>query len=146
MSCKKDLSTLPILFGCPSNDELFLVNNAIGGYNNDGSGRGYAYRKWSDIKNCIIGTVVAPYIGVVDRGNPNDPVSGTPLFQNDLLIGLGANNNEEIQIVLAEILRSNFGDNKSFEFNSTTGEINLDYNSSGEQFTPGSSLYIDRNQ
>lgn len=146
MSCKKDLETLPILLGCPSNNELILVRNAIGGWNNTGGSTGYAWRKWSDLKNCVIGTVVAPYVGVVDRGQTNDPVSGTSIFQNNLLLGLGQNNNGEIQIVYAEILRSNFGDNKSFEFDGITGEINLDYNGSGEEFVPGSSLYIDRNQ
>lgn len=146
MSCGKDASTLPTLLGCPSDDELFFVSNAIGGYNTDGSGKGFGWRKWLYIKNCIIGTDVAPYVGVVDRGNPNDPVSGTSIFQSDLLIGLGASNNGDVQIVYAEVLRSSFAENVSFNFDPTTGTIDLNYNGSGERWNPNSSLWIDRNQ
>lgn len=87
-----------------------------------------------------------PYIGVVDRGNPNDPVSGTSIFQNDMLIGLGSTNNGDISIQYAEAVRNSFGANKSFDYDPILGTIDLDYNSSGEEFYPGSSLWIDRNQ
>lgn len=90
--------------------------------------------------------ILPPYIGVVDRGNPNDPVSGQSTFQNDSLKGLGASNDDEIQINYAEQIRSSFGVNKSFNYDSLTGTIDLNYNSSGEEFYPGSSLWIDRNQ
>jgi len=92
------------------------------------------------------GTVTHPYVGVVDRGLPTDPVSGTSQFQNNSLIGLGASNNNDIQIVYAEILRSSYGANQSFIYYPTTGMIDLNYNSSGEQFFSGYTLQIDLNQ
>lgn len=92
------------------------------------------------------GTVTHPYVGVVDRGLPTDPVSGTSQFQNNSLIGLGASNNNDIQIVYAEILRSSYGVNQSFIYYPTTGIIDLNYNSSGEQFFSGYTLQIDLNQ
>jgi hypothetical protein len=87
-----------------------------------------------------------PYVGVVDGGNPNDPVSGTPIFQNNSLKGLGSTNSGKIQITYAEIVRSSFGQNQSFIYNSVTGTIDLNYNSSGEEFNPDSTLWVNRNQ
>lgn len=144
MSCQADeLSSLPLLNGCPSDNEWFLVGNAIGGL---GAG-GYARRLWVDIKRCIFNTVL-PYIGVVGRGQPNDPTAGISTFTNAQLAGLGANHNGEIQIVYAEQLRSNFGENASFTYtdNGTTGTIDLDYLGSGETFNVNSTLCVDRNQ
>lgn len=143
MSCQSDeLSSLPLLLGCPADDEWFLVGNATGGI---GVG-GYARRAWADIKRCILSTVLLPYVGVVDRGQPNDPVSGVSTFTNALLVGLGANHNGEIQIVYGEQLKSNFGENQTFDFDPITGTINLDFNGSGETFNPQSTLWVDRNQ
>lgn len=89
---------------------------------------------------------IPPYIGVVDRGNPTDPISGTSIFQDDSLIGLGATNGGNIQINYGEVIRSSFGSGQTFTFDNVTGEIDLDFNGSGEQFFTGSSLWIDRNQ
>lgn len=140
MACEgQELSGLPVLLGCPSDTELLLVVGAIGG---QGAG-GYALRSWANIKKCITSSV-SPFIGVVDRGNPNDPVSGTPIFQNDLLIGLGSSNNGNIQMVIDEILMSTFGQNKSFDFDPITGTVDMSY--SGNNFQPLSGVFIDRNQ
>lgn len=142
MSCSIEAIGLPVIQGCPSYNELFLVFGAVGG-----SGASLAgLRRWRDLKECIVGTVVTPYVGVVDRGNATDPVSGTSTFQSNALIGLGSQNNGDVQIVYGETLRSNFGINASFSFNSATGTINLDFNGSGEEFFTGASLWIDRNQ
>lgn len=141
MSCQADeLSSLPLLNGCPADDEWFLVGNAVGG---EGIG-GYARRTWADIKACIFSRI-DPYIGVVDRGQATDPVSGTDTFTTAELAGLGARHNGEIQIVYAEVLRSNFGENASFTYtdNGGTGTIVLN---SGEEWNPNSSLFVDRNQ
>lgn len=139
MACEgTELSSLPLLFGCPGTNEWILVGNAIGG---SGDGR-YARRKWGDIKNCITGTVRLPYIGVVDRGNPGDPVSDTGIFQNDSLIGLGSDNNGEIQMVIDETLYSNFGLNASFTYDPVSGTVDISPN----KFTPQSGVFIDRNQ
>lgn len=142
MSCQADeLSSLPLLFGCPGDDEWFLVGNAEGGV---GVGK-YARRQWVDLKRCVFNTI-SPYVGVVDRGNATDPVSGTGIFTSTLLAGLGTTNNGDIQIVLGEVLRSNFGDNASFAYTDNgdgTGTITLN---TPETFFPGSTLFVDRNQ
>lgn len=86
-----------------------------------------------------------PYVGIVDGGDPNDPVSGTGIFQNDALIGLGSTNGGKIQIVYADVLRSNYGVLKSFDYDNVAGIIDLTFNS-GEQFFAGYGLQVDRNQ
>lgn len=48
--CGKELNTLPILGGCPSDSEYFLVVNAVGGY---GAG-GYALRSWGNLVLCLL--------------------------------------------------------------------------------------------
>ena len=49
-ACATEFSSLPLLAGCPSDDEYFLVGNAIGGL---GAG-GYARRRYADLKACIL--------------------------------------------------------------------------------------------
>lgn len=137
-TCSKELADLPLLFGCPSDYEWFIVGNAEGGFGK----YKYARRAFAQIKNCIIGVVRPPYIGVVDRGNPTDPVSGTTVFQDDSLIGLGATNNGDIQIVIDDVLMSTFGQNAGIAFDPATGTVtNLTGN-----WQAGSGLFIDRNQ
>lgn len=89
---------------------------------------------------------VPPYVGIVDRGQPNDPVSGTSLFQNNALIGLGSTNNGNITILYAGTPRNNYGLTQSFIFDNVTGTIDLNYNSIAEQFFTGAPLSVDRNQ
>src|SRR6185312_5193337 len=138
MACTQELNGLPVINGCPGSNEIFFVANAIGGQQPGG----YGWRKWSDIKNCIVGTVVPPYIGVVDRGNQGDPISGTSMFQDNSLIGLGATNNGDIQMVIDEVLMSTFGLNASFTYDPILGEVDISPNT----FQPGSGVFIDRNQ
>ncbi len=89
------------------------------------------------------GAFRAPLIGVVGRGTIDDPTTGLTDFQSNKLIGLGRTNNNEIQIVIGVTIQWNFGDNKSFDFNSTTGTI---YLGNGNTWIYGSGLYVDRNQ
>ena len=49
--CNVELSSLPLLSGCPADDEWFLVGNAVGGK----TPSKYARRLWSDIKSCVSG-------------------------------------------------------------------------------------------
>lgn len=84
-----------------------------------------------------------PYVGVVDRGNPTDPVSGTAVFQDASLVGLGSTNNGDIVIQYAEGIRTNFGLNKTFDYDPILGKITL---SSPEEFFAGNTLIVDRNQ
>ncbi len=100
---------------------------------------------WYEIDNGIGGggtSALPPLIGVVDDGGMDDPVSGTSIFQNDKLIGLGDTNGGRIQIVIAEQIMSNFGDNSSFVLDNTIGELDISPN----QFVAGSSFYVNRNQ
>lgn len=85
---------------------------------------------------------IPPLTGVVDRGGANDPVSGQSIFQSNKLIGLGVTNSGEISFNMAGTIWENYGDNKSFDFNLTTGEIDISPN----EFVAGSSIYINLNQ
>ncbi len=87
----------------------------------------------------------SPLIGVVGNGGPYDPVAGESTFQNGKLVGLGSTNNGQIQIVIGVTIQWNFGDNKSFEFDSVTGIIDLSY-IPGNTFIAGSGIYVDCNQ
>lgn len=52
-ACDTEASSFPLLSGCPSNGEYFLVGNAIGG-----SGVGlYARRPYSSVISCILGSL-----------------------------------------------------------------------------------------
>lgn len=142
-NCDVDASVLPIILGCPSDDELVFVGNVVGGYNNNsGASTGYGFRKWSDIKRCVTSVFIPPLVGVVDGGDTDDPVSGISTFQDNKLKGLGASNNYRIQIVIDEVLQSNFGVNASFTFDGITGTIDLSPNT----WQAGSGLYINLNQ
>jgi len=85
-------------------------------------------------------TPITPLIGVVGDGGPTDPAAGAVDFQNDDLIGLGSTNSDRIQIVVDDIIYSNFGTNVNFTFDSGTGTI------SGFFWVTGAGLYIDLNQ
>lgn len=85
---------------------------------------------------------VPPLIGVVGNGGANDPVANQSIFQSNKLIGLGATNDGNIEIKIANVPYWNFGDNASFVFNNVTGQINLSPNT----FITGNGLYINLNQ
>lgn len=141
MGCSVEMAGLPLLLGCPSDNEMLLVIGATGGL---GTGQ-YALRRWGDIKKCILGTPVLPYIGVVGRGQispTKDPVAGQSVLQDNSLIGLGKSNNNNIQIVVAETLLSNFGDNASFTYDPVSGTIDMSPN----KFVLGNTVFVDRNQ
>lgn len=58
MACTLDESALPILTGCPGDNELIVVENAIGGLDANGMlTTGYARRYWKDLKNCAVAAV-----------------------------------------------------------------------------------------
>ncbi len=82
-------------------------------------------------------------IGVAGRGRPDDPVAGLGYFQSNKLIGLGSTNNGQIEITIGVTVQWNFGDNKSFDFNMTTGTIYLRF---GNTFQGGVGLSVDLNQ
>lgn len=139
--CAIEIAGLPILQGCPAGSELVMVVGATGG---KGAGL-YALRKWSDIRTCVLGTPVLPYIGVVGRGQVSptkDPVADQSILQDNSLIGLGSTNGGNIQMVIAEVLMSNYGDNASFTYDPVLGEIDISPN----VFIIGNAVFVDRNQ
>ncbi len=87
-----------------------------------------------------------PLIGIVDGGGDDDPVSGISIFQSNKLKGLGSSNNGRINIIIDGGTQQNFGNNQTMDFDPDLGEIDLDFNSSGNTWQTGQSLYIDLNQ
>lgn len=83
-----------------------------------------------------------PLVGIVDGGGPDDPVSGTSIYQNNKLKGLAQANNQRCQIEIDGGILQNFGNQISFILDNVPGEIDLDPN----EFQPGQTLYIDLNQ
>lgn len=59
MGCGKEINTLPILTGCPADDEYILVMNAVGG---QGAGL-YGLRSWPAIRNCLLGPGIITITG-----------------------------------------------------------------------------------
>lgn len=55
MACTIDESSLPILTGCPGDNELIVVENAVGGLDANGMYTvGYARRYWKDLAACAV--------------------------------------------------------------------------------------------
>lgn len=137
--CNIALETLPMLSGCPDDNEWFIVGNATGGYGTFGYGR----RRWGDLKNCIGGKL--PLKAIVGRGGTNDPVSGSSVWQNNLLKGLGLTSNNEIQIFVSDVPLSNYGENITFYYDPIAGTIDIN-NGTGNTWIGGSGIYVDLNQ
>lgn len=58
MACQTDLAGLPLLSGCPADNEWFLVGNAIGGQDINGQFTiGYARRLWGDLRKCAVASI-----------------------------------------------------------------------------------------
>lgn len=58
MACQTDLAGLPLLSGCPADNEWFLVGNAVGGLDINGQFTiGYARRLWGDIRKCAVSSI-----------------------------------------------------------------------------------------
>lgn len=58
MACQTDLAGLPLLSGCPADNEWLLVGNAVGGLDANGQYTiGYARRLWSDLRKCAVTSV-----------------------------------------------------------------------------------------
>lgn len=55
MACTIDEASLPILTGCPADNELIVVENAAGGLDANGMLTvGYARRYWGDMRKCAV--------------------------------------------------------------------------------------------
>jgi len=89
------------------------------------------------------GVIVPALNGVVGGGGIDDPVNGSPTFQSNKLINLGATSGGKISITYAETPMSNYGDNAAFTLDNVTGIMTW---LNGNTFNSGSSLYINLNQ
>lgn len=89
------------------------------------------------------GVIVPALNGVVGGGGVDDPVNGSPTFQSNKLINLGATSGGKVSITYADTPMSNYGDNAAFTLNNTTGLFTW---LNGNTFTTGSGLYINLNQ
>jgi len=87
-----------------------------------------------------------PLVFEVDGGNPDDPVSGTSIWQNNKLKGLGASNGNRISIVLDSGIVTNYGTNQNMYYDHVAGEIDLNYNGNNNTWQAGSGGSVDLNQ
>ncbi len=96
---------------------------------------------WYQINNLKGSGTSGVLAGVVSTAGM--PVGGQTTYQNDKLIGLGAANDGNIQIKIAETIMSNYGSNASFTLDNVGGIISLLF---GNTFIAGTSFYCDLNQ
>lgn len=76
MACTIDESALPILTGCPGNNELIVVAGAVGGLDaNDNFTTGYARRRWQDLAACAVQAINYFFKSFVigQSGSPMNP-------------------------------------------------------------------------
>ena len=75
MACTIDESSLPILTGCPADNELIVVANAAGGLDANGMYTvGYARRYWGDMRKCAVSAIQFKHLEFT-IGNPGSPMS-----------------------------------------------------------------------
>jgi hypothetical protein len=109
-SCGIEANTLPLLTGCPADNEYFLVMNAVGG---KGSGK-YARRAWVDLKNCV-GGGGGGYAALSDT--ISTPTTDT--YTNAALIGA-----TELKFVIINKQLYTYEDG-DFSFNENVGTISF---------------------
>ena len=121
MSCAVDISTLPLLTGCPSDNEFFLVGNASGGY---GTG-GYARRRYADLKNCFAANVVFHKLQFeIGAG-------GSPLNEGDTTLTITVDNpmaNSEFVMLDNNVLIPNLSTQISYTVSYSTTQIVITFN------------------
>jgi hypothetical protein len=130
--CELDFSSLPILTGCPGNNETFLVGNAIGGLDVNGMPTvGYARRMWSDMLKCVLSGLTwffsqstVGQVGSVIADGSTQIVLSVPNFISDsLAIFLGGGmlpRNDNTQI------------SYTYVYNSGTGVLTITFNQAAQ--------------
>lgn len=115
-ACDEELSGLPLLSGCPGNNEYFLVGNAIGG---KGVGL-YGRRLWSDIKSCAASAIKYAFSQFV-VGQVGAPI---PAGQTTLVIAIANIIAESVFITKAgpELPQD---DNTQFSYDVTLSSSNM---------------------
>lgn len=98
-ACDQEIAGLPILGGCPSDTEYFIVTNAVGG-----AGVGlYGRRSWLTIKNCLLAqlfgdgieTVYGDQLDVSNQYLNSDLINQLVVFYNGINRFLLHDNNNE---------------------------------------------------
>lgn len=139
--CGIELKSLPLLSGCPANNEWVLFGNATGGL---GAGL-YARRLWGDLKACLAGTF-NPLVFIVGRGQATDPIAGQSTWTGSFLQDLGASNDYLIQFVMNNAIYTNYGAAQNMTYDRVAGTIDIDYNGNGAKFIDQDGGSIDKNQ
>lgn len=88
----------------------------------------------------VISAPTPPIKLIVDETNA--PISNASTWQNDNLIGLGTINNDRITIIIDAQIQQNWGNNISFTFDNTLGQIDISPNT----WQTGSSVEVSLNQ
>lgn len=126
--CGKQVETTS---GCPSDNALVLIFGA----NTD---TGLEFKTWAQIKTCLLISSGGASLRLV-VGESGAPVAEDSTFQRNELIGLDpVNNPARISIKIDGQWLDSWGGNKSFDYNSSTGEIDLGSN----EWNDGSSVEI----
>lgn len=120
-ACATEFDTVPLLAGCPSDDEQFFICNAIGGL---GLG-GYARRRYADIKACIATAInFVPLQFEIGQ-------SGSPMVQDDTILTITVANpitNSQIVVLDNNLLIPNLSTQISYTVSYSTTEIIITFN------------------
>lgn len=120
-ACATEFDTVPLLAGCPSDNEEFLVCNAVGGL---GVG-GYARRRYADVKACVLaGLSFIPLQFEIGTG-------GSPMNDGDTALTITVDNpcpNSEIVILDNNFLIPNLSTQISYTVSYSLTEIIITFN------------------
>lgn len=127
--CLIPIDQLAPLSNCPADTELILFFNVAG------QPTLTAVRTWAQIKSCLGGGGSLRLI----VGEVNAPEAGQSTFQRNELIGLDPiNTPARLSMKIDGQWLDSWGGNKSFDYNSSIGEIDLGSN----EWNDGSSVEI----
>lgn len=92
----------------------------------------------------ITSNIKPAIIGISGNGGVNDPITGSSIYQNDLLKGFAQSNGYKFYIIVGGAIWQNFGtDSNQFTFDQVTGTINFNGNIT---WYDGMTIVIDLNQ
>ena len=122
MPCSVEITSLPNLTSCPNPVSKILIAADPDLMTNTNTG-GYGLITFQQFLSCFNANN-KPIKFVVGDGKQYSPILGTTAFYHPLLVGLGAANGYQLDILISGGLWQNWGDNpNTFTFNPTTGTI-----------------------
>ncbi len=138
MSCNTEISSLPLLNSCPPGSAKFLIIAVPALITTDNPG-GYGQITYSELVSCL-NQSDEPLRLIVDEDGA--PVSNATAWINTALIGLGGTSGR-IQIIIDNGIQVNYGANKYFDYDPSTGTITL---RDGNTWQAGSTVWVWLNQ